>query len=192
MELVFATHNPHKFKEVKLLMPKQYELLSLDDIGCMEDIPETGSTLEANALIKANYVFEHYGYPCFADDTGLLIDALNGEPGVLSARYAGDQKNSRDNIEKVLSRLMGHTNRKARFETVIALKMNTYTKIFKGKVEGVILTEIRGSDGFGYDPIFRPESYELTFAEMPLEMKNKISHRARALNQLTAFLAELN
>ena len=191
MELVFATHNTHKFREVSLLMPQQYQLLSLEDIGCREDIPETGPTLEANALIKANYVFEQYGYPCFADDTGLLIDALNGEPGVLSARYAGDQKDAGDNIEKVLKRLKGLSNRKARFETVFALKMNTYTKIFKGKVEGVILNETRGSDGFGYDPIFRPEAYQLSFAEMTMELKNKISHRAMALNQLTAYLAEL-
>ena len=192
MKLVFATHNPHKFKEISRLMPQQYKLLSLDDIGCKEDIPETGATLEANALIKANYVFEQYGYPCFADDTGLLIDALNGEPGVLSARYAGDQKDSRDNIEKVLTKLKGHQNRKARFETVIALKLNTNTKIFKGEVKGVILSEIKGTEGFGYDHIFQPEAYQSTFAEMTLELKNKISHRARALKQLTDYLTELN
>ena len=192
MELVFATHNVHKFKEVSLLMPEQYKLLSLDDIGCNEDIPETGSTLEANALLKANHVFKKYGYPCFADDTGLLVDALNGQPGVLSARYAGDQKNSLENIEKVLTNLKGHANKKARFETVIALKMNTYTKIFKGKVSGKIISENRGTAGFGYDPIFQPDAYELTFAEMPLELKNKISHRAMALNLLTTYLAELD
>ena len=191
MKLVFATHNSNKLQEVRLLMPKKYQLLSMDDIGCTEDIPETGSTLKENALIKANYVFEHYGYPCFADDTGLLVDALNGAPGVYSARYAGDQKSAEDNIDKLLNELKSSINRDARFETVIALKMEDRTEIFTGVIKGEITREKRGEGGFGYDPVFRPDGYDLTFGEMTLEMKNQISHRALALDQLSNYFLSL-
>ena len=191
MKLVFATHNSNKLQEVRLLMPKKYQLLSMDDIGCTEDIPETGSTLKENALIKANYVFEHYGYPCFADDTGLLVDALNGAPGVYSARYAGDQKSAEDNIDKLLNELKSSINRDARFETVIALKMEDRTEIFIGVIKGEITREKRGEGGFGYDPVFRPDGYDLTFGEMTLEMKNQISHRALALDQLSNYFLSL-
>ena len=191
MELVFATHNAHKLEEVRLLLPKKYSLLSLDDIGCTEDIPETGATLEANALIKANYVFENYHYPCFADDTGLLVDALNGEPGVYSARYAGDQKKAIDNIEKLLTELKIQSDRSARFETVIALRMQDNTQLFKGEVKGEITKKIRGAGGFGYDPVFLPDGYHQTFAEMSIDMKNEISHRAKALSELSAYFSSL-
>ena len=191
MKLVFATHNKHKLEEVRLLLPNKYNLLSLDDIGCTEDIPETGGTLEENAQIKANYVFENYNYPCFADDTGLLVDALNGAPGVYSARYAGDQKNAADNVEKLLSELKSHSDRNACFETVIALRMPGNTQLFKGLVSGEITKEPRGTNGFGYDPVFQPEGYDQTFGEMTIELKNKISHRARALSQLSVYLVDL-
>ena len=192
MELVFATHNNHKLAEVRLLLPENFRLLSLQDIGCSEEIAETGSTLQDNALIKANYVFENYHYSCFADDTGLLVDALKGEPGVHSARYAGDQKNARDNIEKLLSALRLHSNRSAQFETVIALRMEDTTELFKGIVRGAITEELKGDGGFGYDPVFIPEGYRHTFAEMSLDSKNNISHRARALNKLSDYLAGLS
>ena len=189
--MVFATHNAHKLEEVRQLLPKKYILLSLEDIGCTEEIPETGATLEANALIKANYVFDHYKYPCFADDTGLLVDALNGVPGVYSARYAGPQKNAADNIHKLLRELQPYSDRSARFETVIALRTKEKTQLFKGEVHGEITDEIRGSGGFGYDPVFQPSGYSQTFAEMPLEMKNEISHRAMALNKLCEYFVSL-
>ena len=192
MDLVFATHNAHKLIEVSLLLPKKCTLLSLEDIGCTEDIQETGATLEANALIKANYVFDHYHLACFADDTGLLVNALDGEPGVYSARYAGDQKNATDNIEKLLQELKYHSDRSARFETVIALRMKDRTLLFKGEVRGEITKDLRGSGGFGYDPVFLPEGHHQTFAEMTLEKKNKISHRALALNKLSEYLAGYN
>ena len=171
------------------MLPEKYNLLSLEDIDCTEEIQETGATLEANALIKANYVFDHYNLPCFADDTGLLVDALNGEPGVYSARYAGDQKNADDNIKKLLQELKLHSIRSARFETVIALRMENSTQLFKGEVRGEITKDRRGSGGFGYDPVFLPEGYDQTFAEMTLEMKNRISHRALALNKLANYFA---
>ena len=188
MELVFATYNPHKLEEVRLLLPGKVKLLSLEDIGCREEIPETASTLEGNAEIKANFVFDNYGYPCFADDTGLIVDALNGDPGVRSARYAGDHRNANDNMVKLLTELKGQSQRSARFITVIALRIEEKTEFFKGVVEGHISEVKRGEKGFGYDPIFIPVGYKQSFAEMPMEMKNKISHRGRALIQLSEYL----
>ena len=187
MQLVFATHNPNKIKEVQILLPKDIELLSLEDIGCTEDIPETAPDLEGNAAQKANYVTEKYGYPCFADDTGLLVDALNGAPGVYSARYAGEQKSAEDNMDKLLKQLKHHTDRSAHFKTVIALNINKQQHFFKGVVQGEITTEKKGEKGFGYDPIFSPQGYEKTFAELPLSVKNEISHRGLAIKQLLAF-----
>ncbi|MBC29228.1 MAG: non-canonical purine NTP pyrophosphatase [Muricauda sp.] len=188
MKLVFATHNQHKYEEVKLLMPKGIELLDLSSINCHEEITETGETLQENAKIKANYITENYGLNCFADDTGLLIEALNGEPGVYSARYAGNQKNSLDNMQKVLRKLMNHQNRKAYFETVIVLNINGEQFSFSGKAYGEIIQRPVGEKGFGYDPIFRPEGYDKTFAELPVEAKNRISHRGKAIGLLVQFL----
>lgn len=188
MKLVFATHNKNKTKEVRLLLPSRFELLSLNDIGCLEDIPETEPTLQGNAILKARYVYQHYGYPSFADDTGLLVEALNGAPGVLSARYAGEQKNEEANIDKILSELKGIDNRSARFVTVIALKTVHELHLFQGEVKGYIEQERSGSNGFGYDPIFRPEGYSKTFSEMSVQMKNGISHRGRALEKLLVHL----
>lgn len=187
MQLVFATHNHNKIKEVQILFPKEIELLSLEDIGCKDEIPETANDLEGNATIKANFVTENYGYPCFADDTGLLVDALDGAPGVFSARYAGEQKNADDNMDKLLLQLDKQTNRSAHFKTVIALNINKEQFLFKGIVQGEITTQKKGGKGFGYDPIFKPNGYDKTFAELPLSIKNKISHRAKAIEQLLAF-----
>lgn len=188
MPLVFATHNQHKFDEVKVLLPKHINLISLTDIGCMEEIAETGKTLKDNAALKANYVAKLYGYPCFADDTGLLVDALNGAPGVHSARYAGEHKNDDDNIHKLLNDLKHANIRTARFETVIALSITGENIFFTGSVEGEITKEKYGSKGFGYDPIFKPIGFDKTFGELPLSVKNKISHRGRAINQLITYL----
>lgn len=188
MELVFATHNRHKLEEVRLLIPEKVKLLSLKDIGCNEDIPETASTLVGNALIKANFIYHNYGYSCFADDTGLMVDILNGAPGVHSARYAGDQKSAADNVAKLLSELKGCHERIARFITVIALRMKGKTEIFEGVVEGHITEEKRGSKGFGYDPVFIPSGYTQSFAEMTIQTKNEISHRGLALAQLSKYL----
>lgn len=184
MKLVFATHNPNKLHEVQLLMPKHITLLSLDDIGCTEEIPETSETLKGNAKLKADYVTKHYGMPCFADDTGLLVNVLNGEPGVYSSRYAGGQKNADDNMNKLLEALKGEENRFAHFKTVIALNLLHESHFFEGIVEGNITIEKLGKGGFGYDPIFRPEGYQETFAQLSIETKNKISHRGRALQKL--------
>lgn len=184
MELVFATHNPHKFKEVALLMPGSIRLLSLNDIGCTEAIPETGATIAENALCKARYIREKYGYACFADDTGLEVEYLNGAPGIYSARYAGEQKNTEDNIQKLLFELREAPDRKARFLTVIALITPHEEKLFEGIVKGKITREKRGSRGFGYDPVFQPDGYTETFAELPLSVKNRISHRAKAIRLL--------
>lgn len=188
MQLVFATHNKNKFKEVKKILPTHIHLLSLTDIGCMEEIPETGKTLEGNARLKADYVTKNFKLPCFADDTGLLVDALNGAPGVYSARYAGKQKSAEDNMEKLLLELQGKTDRTARFKTVIALNLKDDCQIFEGTVEGEITLEKAGKGGFGYDPIFKPDGYGHTFAELPLELKNKISHRGKAIQQLQHYL----
>jgi XTP/dITP diphosphohydrolase len=191
MKLVFATHNLNKFNEVKVLLPSSITLVSLTDIGCYDEIHETAETLKGNAQIKADFVTTHYGLPCFADDTGLLVDALDGAPGVYSARYAGEQKNSDDNMNKLLSELKDKNSRSARFETVIALNLKEDTIHFSGIVEGEI-TKIRsGQEGFGYDPIFQPEGYDKTFAELPLAVKNKISHRGKAIKKLLIFLNKL-
>ncbi|MBC9797894.1 non-canonical purine NTP diphosphatase [Sinomicrobium weinanense] len=191
MKLVFATHNKNKLHEVKALLPDNIALLGLDDIGCDEDIPETSDTIEGNAIQKADYIKEKYGYDCFADDTGLEVDALDGAPGVYSARYAGEAKNTDDNIEKLLRELRSKENRNARFKTVIALHLNGERVLFDGIVKGRITEERSGKGGFGYDPIFLPEGYEKTFGELPLEVKNRISHRARAVNQLIDYLKEM-
>lgn len=191
MELVFATHNKNKFKEVQLLLPKHIKLRSLDDIGCFDEIPETADTIEGNAIIKANYVTEHYGYPCFADDTGLMVDALDGAPGVYSARYAGPGKSSEDNMDKLLGEMEGITKREARFKTTIALHLDREKVLFNGIVLGEITTEKSGEEGFGYDPIFKPQGYDKTFAELPITVKNEISHRGKAMKQLITYLKNL-
>jgi len=188
MKLVFATHNQNKFNEVEVLLPASIELVSLTDIGCHDEIPETAKTLKGNAQIKADFVTTHYGLSCFADDTGLLVDALNGAPGVYSARYAGEQKNADDNMNKLLLELEDKTSRLARFETIIALNLNLESIYFTGKVEGKITKTKSGQKGFGYDPIFQPKGYDKTFAELPLEVKNKISHRGLAIKKLMAYL----
>ncbi len=190
LTLVFATHNKNKFKEVKTLLPHHIELLSLDDIGCDEDIPETADTIEGNAAIKADYVSSYYNYACFADDTGLEVPILNNEPGVLSARYAGKEKNARANMEKLLRRLEDKSQREARFKTAIALSMNGKEVMFLGICTGTITKQPRGLGGFGYDPIFQPDGYTETFAEMDLSTKNEIGHRGRAIRQLIEYLSE--
>ncbi|MDC7993740.1 non-canonical purine NTP diphosphatase [Altibacter sp. HG106] len=190
MQLVFATHNENKFKEVKALLPHHIELLSLNDIGCEEDIPETAETIEGNAAIKADYITSYYNYACFADDTGLEVPVLNNEPGVLSARYAGEGKNDRANMEKLLRNLEGKTQRDARFKTAIALSMNGKEVMFLGICTGTITERSRGLGGFGYDPIFQPDGYSETFAEMDLATKNEIGHRGRAIRQLIEYLKE--
>ncbi len=188
MNLVFATNNKNKLEEVKVMLPKTIELLSLNDINCLEDIPETSKTIQGNASQKTHYVFDKYNLNCFSDDTGLEIEALNGEPGVYSARYAGEQRNSEDNMNLVLEKLKNKTNRKARFKTVISLIINEKEMLFEGIVNGQITTEKRGEKGFGYDPIFIPEGYNKTFAELPLNIKNEISHRGKAIKQLFEYL----
>ena len=188
MKLVFASHNQNKVNEIKSLLPKTVDVLSLTDIGFLDEIAETGLTLDENSQIKARTVFEKTGYFCFADDTGLEIEALNFEPGVFSARYAGDQKNDSENIEKVLLNLQGITNRNARFRTVITLLIGQDEYYFEGRVDGKIIMEKRGEFGFGYDPIFIPEDESRTFAEMSMEEKNLFSHRARAFQKMIEFL----
>ena len=190
MDLVFATHNANKLKEVSLLLPKDIRLISLDDLGCHEEIPETETILEANAQLKADYITKHYGISCFADDTGLIIDALNGAPGVHSARFAGKEKDSEKNMEKVLFELKNITSRTARFKTVIALNLNKKRILFEGVVEGTITKEKQGTQGFGYDPIFIPMGYDQTFAQLPIHIKNKISHRGKALQKLIIYLTK--
>lgn len=187
MKLVFATNNAHKLQEVSAMLPADYELLSLNDIGCDVDIPETANSLQGNALQKAQYVKEHFGLDCFADDTGLEVAALGGEPGIYSARYAGPGHDSKANMAKLLLKMQGKTDRRAQFRTVIALLLGGDTLFFEGIVKGTLLEEPRGTAGFGYDPIFVPEGYNETFAEMGDE-KNEISHRARAVEKLVEFL----
>lgn len=189
MQLVFATNNLNKLKEVQSLVPNHIKLLTLSDILCIEDIPEKQATIEGNAIEKAEYIKTHYGYDCFADDTGLEVDALNGEPGVYSARYAGSQRNSEDNIKKLLSNLEDKTDRKAQFKTVIALHLHGKMHTFTGICKGEITKEKSGNNGFGYDPIFKAEGYDKTFAEISLDEKNKIGHRGKAVTQLIAFLS---
>jgi XTP/dITP diphosphohydrolase len=192
LQLVFATHNKNKLKEVQKLLPASITLLSLDDIGCTQDIPETESTLEGNALLKARYIKNNYGLNCFADDTGLEIQALNNAPGVYSARYAGPSCHASDNINKVLKQLENKEHRKARFKTVIALLTDTEEKLFTGICEGTITTKIIGKDGFGYDPIFKPDGKSKTFAELTTEEKNSISHRGKAFKQLIEHLSTIS
>lgn len=187
-KLVFATNNAHKLSEVRELVKETVDILSLTDIGCHEDIEETGDTLEQNALIKARYIKEKYGYDCFGDDTGLEVDALDGAPGVYSARYAGGDHDSKANMKKLLAELDGMSDRKAHFRTVIALIFKGEEYLFEGRVDGSIITEERGDAGFGYDPIFQPDGYVETFAELGLSVKNDISHRARAIKRLCEFL----
>jgi len=191
MKLIFATHNQHKLKEVQTLLPASIQLLSLTDINCTQGIPETANTLEGNAKLKADYITKNYGYDCFADDTGLEVQALNGEPGVYSARYAGLDNNAETNMQKLLTNLKGRTNRKAQFRTVIALNLNEKQYFFEGICKGEILIQKQGEKGFGYDPIFKPEGFEKSFAEMTLEEKSVISHRGRAVGALVSFLSSL-
>jgi XTP/dITP diphosphohydrolase len=188
MQLVFASNNKNKILEIQSILPDTIEILSLESIGCYEDIPETATTIEGNAILKANYVSQKYGYNCFADDTGLEVDSLNGEPGVYSARYAGEQRNSDDNMNKLLECLSDKSNRKAQFKTVIALNLNGKQHLFTGIARGEITLEKSGNQGFGYDPIFKPEEYQETFAELSLDIKNKISHRGKATQLLIDFL----
>ena len=190
MELVFATHNQNKFEEVKKLLPKYFKLLSLDDIRCVEDIKETAKTIEGNAILKANYVKDHYGYDCFADDRGLEVDALNGEPGVYSARYAGKASNANLNMKKLLDNLGATDNRNARFKTAIALNFKGSQVLFLGVCDGIILSEKRGEKGFGYDPVFQPNGFNQTFAEMSMQQKSEIGHRGKAMRQLIEYLSE--
>ncbi|MCD7899417.1 MAG: non-canonical purine NTP diphosphatase [Bacteroides sp.] len=189
-KLVFATNNLHKLEEVAAILGDNIELLSLKDIHCDVDIPETADTLEGNALLKSEYVYNNYGLDAFADDTGLEIEALNNEPGVYSARYAGEDKSSQANMLKVLDKLQGVENRKAQFRTVISLLLNGKPYLFEGIIQGKIIEEKRGEAGFGYDPIFMPDGFDQTFAELGNEIKNKISHRAIAVNKLCEFLKE--
>ena len=188
-KIVFATNNVHKLEELRKLTEGKIEILSLKDIDCYDDIPETADTLEGNALIKARWVKERYGYDCFADDTGLEVDALDGEPGVYSARYAGDNHDSEANMRLLLSKLHGEKNRSARFCTVIALIEGDQEFIMDGIVEGEITLESSGQNGFGYDSVFRPEGCDMTFAEMGADLKNRISHRGRAVSKLIKYFS---
>ena len=188
-EIVFATNNLHKLSEIRRIMGDQWHILSLADINCNEDIPETADTLQGNAELKARFVKERYGYDCFADDTGLLVDALDGAPGVYSARYAGPGHDSTANMALLLENLRGVTDRKAHFSTVIALIQGEEMLTFEGRVDGTITETPSGTDGFGYDPIFRPDGHEETFAQMSADQKNAISHRGRATAQLIQHLS---
>lgn len=189
MKLVFASNNKNKIREIQLLLPSNIEVLSLEDIGCTADIPETANTIEGNAILKANYVTENYGFACFADDTGLEVNALNGAPGVHSARYAGGQKNDSDNMDLLLENLKNETNKKAQFKTVIALNLvDQPQQLFTGIIKGTISKEKVGNQGFGYDPIFVAEGYSKTFAQLSIEEKSRISHRGLAVQQLITFL----
>lgn len=188
MKIVFATNNAHKLQEVREILGAGFEVVSLKELGCTDDIPETADTLQGNSLLKAEYIHDRYGCNCFADDTGLEIDALNGAPGVYSARFAGEPSNPQANREKVLNLMKDATNRNARFRTVVTLILDGEVYTFEGKVEGQITTDERGNSGFGYDPIFQPEGYAETFAELPAETKNAISHRGRAMQKFAQFL----
>ncbi|GAB4489151.1 MAG: non-canonical purine NTP diphosphatase [Saprospiraceae bacterium] len=188
--LVFATNNAHKAREVEQILGKNFSVKTLRDIGCTEEIEETEPTLEGNALLKARYVKEKYGYDCFSEDTGLEVEALGGAPGVNTARYAGEEKNPDANIALLLKNLEGKPNRRARFRTVIALIFNGKETLLEGICEGRIATEKRGDGGWGYDPVFIPDGYERTFAELGEDIKNKISHRARATERLVSALSD--
>lgn len=188
MQLVFASNNKNKILEIQSMLPENIKILSLEDIGCQEEIPETADTIEGNAILKANYVTEKYGYDCFADDTGLEVEILNNEPGVYSARYAGEQKNDTDNMNKLLENLSDKTNRNAQFKTVIALNLKGKQYLFTGIAKGEITLEKAGSQGFGYDPIFQPEGLDKTFAQLSMEEKAVMSHRGKATKLLINFL----
>ena len=189
IDLLFATSNKNKVLEIKKVLPKEFNIKSLDDIGFCEEIPENENTIEGNAIFKANYMYKKYNLNVFADDTGLEVDSLNGKPGVHSARYAGISKNSRDNINKLLKKLKNKKNRKARFKTVIALILNSKIHTFEGVVEGIITKKPKGENGFGYDPVFIPSGHTKTFGELSLEEKNSISHRSLAMNKLIDFIS---
>jgi len=189
-KLVFATNNAHKLSEVRAILARKYEIISLAELKCFDDIPETADTLEGNALLKAQYVFDKFQLNCFADDTGLEVDALNGAPGVYSARYAGEDNNAINNMEKLLSDLGDNPNRTAHFRTVIALIEEGEVRYFEGQIDGKIAYEPSGSAGFGYDPVFIPDGYTQSFAELGVAEKNKISHRALAVQELVAYLCQ--
>ena len=189
-KLVFATHNAHKVDEVRAILPASVELVGLAALGCHDEIPETGDTLRDNALQKVQYIHDRFGVDCFADDTGLEVEALDGAPGVYSARYAGEPADFAKNRAKLLAALTGISNRRAQFRTVVSLILNDKTYFFEGIVTGRIITEERGVGGFGYDSVFVPDGYDKTFAELPAAVKNSISHRARAMEQLNNFLAQ--
>lgn len=191
MKLVFASNNTNKIKEIQQLLPSSFEILSLKEINCTEDIPETADTIEGNAILKANYITEKYGLNCFADDSGLEVEILNGAPGVYSARYAGETKNDDNNMNKLLLNLKDKTNKKANFKTVICLNINGEQHLFKGIINGKIIKEKVGTNGFGYDPIFVAEGHIKTFAELTLEEKSSISHRGQAVKQLVDFCKKL-
>lgn len=191
-KLVFATNNAHKLEEIRAILGDKMEILSLADIKCHADIPETANTLEGNAHLKSEYVYNHYGLDCFADDTGLEVEALEGAPGVYSARYAGDGHDSQANMQKLLKEMEEKNNRKAQFRTVISLIEKGEEKLFEGIVRGEITREKRGNSGFGYDPVFQPEGFDETFAELGSEIKNKISHRAKAVEALCNYLSQKN
>ena len=191
MKIVFASNNKNKIFEIQSMLPESIQIVSLESIGCFEEIPETSETIEGNAILKANYVTQNYGFDCFADDTGLEVEALNGEPGVYSARYAGEHRNADDNMNKLLNKLSDKTNRTAHFKTVIALNLKGKQYLFEGIASGEIITKKIGLRGFGYDPIFKPNGYENTFAELSLEIKNEISHRGKATKTLIEFLQNI-
>ena len=188
MKIVFATNNKHKVKEIKDLLPSNIKVLTLDDIGCFEEIEETEKTLEGNAKIKSDHVKHNYDFDCFADDTGLEVEVLNGAPGVYSARYAGEKATFEDNVQKLLTALKGVQNRKARFRTVISLYLNGKQLFFEGICDGFIEKSVSGTKGFGYDPVFRPKGFDKTFAEMDLNEKGLISHRGLAVKKLVEYL----
>jgi XTP/dITP diphosphohydrolase len=191
MKIVFASNNINKIQEIQSMLPENIQILSLESIGCYEEIPETANTIEGNAIMKANYITQKYGFDCFADDTGLEVESLNGRPGVYSARYAGEQKNANDNMNKLLEELSDKSNRNAQFKTVIALNLKGKQNLFTGIASGEITLKKMGTGGFGYDPLFKPSNYENTFAELSLEIKNEISHRGKATKLLLEFLRKL-
>ena len=191
MKIVFASNNKNKIQEIQSMLPDTIQIVSLESIGCFEEIPETADTIEGNAILKANYITQKYGFDCFADDTGLEVEALNGEPGVYSARYAGEQRNAYDNMNKLLEELLDKTNRNAQFKTVIALNFEGKQYLFEGIASGEITLEKKGTGGFGYDPIFKPTNYDETFAELSLAVKNEISHRGKATKALLDFLKNI-
>jgi len=190
-KIVFATNNKHKLEEVRAIMGAHFDILSLSDINCTEDIPENGDTFEANAMEKARYIKDKYGYDCFADDSGLEVTVLNNAPGVYSARYAGEPSNSQRNIEKLMLEMEGKTERSARFRTCIALLLDDDEILFDGCIEGYIIDKLRGDNGFGYDPLFVPQGYDITFAQMSSQEKNRISHRAIATKKLIDYLLSI-